>query len=178
MSARGVLALGVLSALALGHGQASAAAPVPAAPAASTGQAPPPALPQDATDLNLALENRPDGYVYNAQGRRDPFINLTKSVVGKPSDSVRPSGIAGFVINEVSLRGIVEHPSGSKQYIALLLGPDGKTYFPKSGQRLYDGVITAIDATTVYFRQEVTDPLSPEKTKEVKKTLYPSEEAK
>ena len=39
-------------------------------------------------------------------------------------------------------------------------------------------VITAIDATTVTFRQEVTDPLSTVKTRDVKKTLYPSEEAR
>jgi hypothetical protein len=157
---------------ALGFGQPAA----PPADSAAVPTAPPPTA--DAGELNLALETRADGYTYNPQGRRDPFINLLKSVAGKPTDTIRPSGIAGFVINEVHLRGIVENPSGSGKYIALLLGPDGKTYFPKVGQRLYDGVITAIDAVTVYFRQEVTDPLSPEKSKEVKKMLYPSEEAR
>jgi hypothetical protein len=169
---RFVLTVALMTAPALAHAQAGAppaAAPAPSVPAPPTGEA---------GELNLALETRPDGYTYNPQGRRDPFINLLKSVAGKPSDTVRPSGIAGFVINEVHLRGIVENPSGSGKYIALLLGPDGKTYFPRVGQRLYDGVITAIDAVTVYFRQEVTDPLSPEKTKEVKKMLYPSEEAR
>ena len=149
-----------------------------APPAAATAAPPPPAAPaigEAAGELNLALEARPDGYTYNPQGRRDPFVNLMKAAV--PKDTNKPSGIAGFVINEIHLRGIIEHPSGSGKYIAVMLGPDGKGYFPKVGQRLYDGVITAIDAATVYFRQEVTDPLSPEKTKEVKKTLYPTEEA-
>jgi hypothetical protein len=148
---------------------ASAWAQAPAQPAPTT------APPGDAAELNLALEARPDGYTYNPQGRRDPFVNLMKAAV--PKDTNKPSGIAGFTINEIHLRGIIEHPSGSGKYIAVMLGPDGKGYFPKAGQRLYDGVITAIDAATVYFRQEVTDPLSPEKTKEVKKTLYPTEEA-
>ena len=157
------------AALALASPTVWAQAPEPAATA-------PPPMTDGATDLNLALENRPDGYLYNPQGRRDPFVNLMKATTG-PTDTNKPSGIAGFVINEVHLRGIIEHPSGSGKYIAVMLGPDGKGYFPKVGQRLYDGVITAIDAATVYFRQEVTDPLSPEKTKEVKKTLYPTEEA-
>ena len=47
-----------------------------------------------------------------------------------------------------------------------------------TGQRLYDGQITAVDATSVTFRQEVTDPLSPVKTREVRKSLYASEEAR
>ncbi len=39
-------------------------------------------------------------------------------------------------------------------------------------------VITAVDATSVTFRQEVTDPLSPVKTREVRKSLYATEEAR
>jgi hypothetical protein len=60
----------------------------------------------------------------------------------------------------------------------MFLGADGKTYFVTTGQRLYDGLITAVDATSVTFRQEVTDPLSPVKTREVRKSLYASEEAR
>jgi hypothetical protein len=87
----------------------------------------------------------------------------------------KPPGIAGLSINEVALRGVVK--DAVQGYIALLLGPTGSTYFCKVGTRLYDGTITAIDAATVTFRQEVTDPLSRDKTRDVKKTLYPSEEA-
>jgi len=60
----------------------------------------------------------------------------------------------------------------------MLLGTDGKSYFVTVGQRLFDGAIIAMDGATVTFRQEVTDPLSPVRTREVKKTLYPSEEAR
>ena len=81
----------------------------------------------------------------------------------------------GFLIQEVALKGIVKD---SKGFTAMLLGTDGKSYFTKVGQRLFDGVITAIDASTVTFRQEVTDPLSSVRSRDVKKTLYPSEEGR
>ena len=63
-------------------------------------------------------------------------------------------------------------------YIAILQDTQGKSYFVNVGQRLFDGVIVAIDASSVSFRQEVTDPLSPVRTRDVRKTLYPSEEAR
>ena len=81
----------------------------------------------------------------------------------------------GFLIQEVALKGIVKDAKG---FTAMLLGTDGKSYFVKVGQRLFDGVITAIDASTVTFRQEVTDPLSSVRSRDVKKTLYPSEEGR
>jgi hypothetical protein len=81
----------------------------------------------------------------------------------------------GFLIQEVALKGIVRTPKG---YTAMLLGTDGKSYFVKEGQRMFDGVVTKIDATAVTFRQEITDPLSTVKSRDVRKTLYPSEEAR
>jgi hypothetical protein len=39
-------------------------------------------------------------------------------------------------------------------------------------------VVTGIDAATVTFRQEITDPLSTMKSRDVRKTLYPSEEGR
>ena len=62
--------------------------------------------------------------------------------------------------------------------IAVFLGTDGKSYFVTNGQRLFDGVITAVEAGSVSFLQEVTDPLSPVKSREVKKSLNASEEAR
>ena len=87
----------------------------------------------------------------------------------------RPPGLKGFLIQEVALKGIVKTHKG---FTAMLLGTDGKSYFVSVNDRLFDGVITYIDAATVTFRQEVTDPLSTVKSREVKKTLYPSEEAR
>jgi len=116
-----------------------------------------------------------EGYAYNPMGRRDPVVSLLKPVSPDQGPKTRRPGMEGFLIQEVALKGIVKTPKG---YIAMLLGTDGKSYFVGVGQRLFDGVVTAIDATTVTFRQEVTDPLSTVKSRDMKKTLYPSEEAR
>ena len=133
--------------------------------------------------LDQELEPAPGGYTYNPQGRRDPFVSLLKPV-GPTSQPIRPPGMAGFLIQEVALKGIVRTPgqgmgpAEKPGYIAMFLGTDGKSYFVNVGQRLYDGEITAIDAANVTFRQEVTDPLSPVRTRDIKKSLYQSEEAR
>ena len=123
--------------------------------------------------LEQGLEPPPGGYTYNPQGRRDPFVSLQKPVEANRGPGSRPPGVKGFLIQEVALKGIVRDKSG---YIAILLGTDGKSYFVRVGERLFDGVVTAIDAANITFRQEVTDPLSPVKSRDVKKSLYPSEE--
>jgi len=180
MTNRSSMALHVLATTAL-FAWAALAAPLWAAPAnagAGGGDAPS-ATPSTDVGAGIELEAPRDGYSYNPQGRRDPFVCLscTKPRTGPAHAGERPQGIAGLMIQEVALKGIVK--DAVQGYIALLLGPDGRTtYFSKVGQRLYDGAITAIDAATVKFRQEVTDPLSPVKTREVMKTLYPSEEAR
>jgi len=158
-------------------------------------QAPPPASPSpevpkaEASDigrtiLEQELEPPPGGYTYNPQGRRDPFVSLNKPVSPQGMKGPRPQGFPGFLIQEVALRGIVKTseagtgPAAKPGYIAIFQGTDGKSYFVNVGQRLFDGVITAIDASSVTLRQEVTDPLSPVKTRDVRKSLYASEEAR
>ncbi|PYQ49595.1 MAG: hypothetical protein DMF78_17810 [Acidobacteria bacterium] len=114
-------------------------------------------------------------YTYNSQLRRDPFVSLLKPVSESGPGKRRP-GMEGFLIQEVALKGIVKDKTG---FVAMLQGPDAnKSYFCRVGQRLFDGQITAIDAATVTFRQEVTDPLSSVRARDVKKTLYPSEEGR
>jgi type IV pilus assembly protein PilP len=133
--------------------------------------------------LDQELEPAPGGYTYNPQGRRDPFMNPLKAV-GPKGAGPRPAGIPGFLIQEVALKGVVKTSGGGMGvaqgagYIAILQGSDGKSYFVTVGQRLFDGVIVSIDPTSVTFRQEVTDPLSPVRTRDVRKTLYPTEEAR
>ncbi len=124
--------------------------------------------------LEQEMELPPGAYTYNPQGRRDPFVSLLKPV-GPAGPGERHPGMEGFLIQEVALKGIVKSEG---KYIAMLLGTDGKSYFCTVGQRLFDGQITAIDGSTVTFRQDVTDPLSPVRTREMKKTLYPSEEGR
>jgi len=154
-------------------------AAVMAAPVAARAQAPSPtpAASPAADTLSAITPEIPEtgSYTYNPMGRRDPFVSLLKPVSPDQGPKTRRPGMEGFLIQEVALKGIVKTPKG---YTAMLLGTDGKSYFVGVGQRLFDGVVTAIDATTVTFRQEVTDPLSTVKSRDLKKTLYPSEEAR
>ena len=172
----------LLAALALvAVGPALAQQPAPAA------TPPPEAVPAGATEAArppLDVELETGGYSYNSQGRRDPFVSLQRPVAADRGPKTRKPGMEGFLIQEIALKGIVRTTGGGVGaaqrggFIAMFLGADGKSYFVTTGQRLYDGVITAVDATSVTFRQEVTDPLSPVKTREVRKSLYASEEAR
>jgi len=179
MRARASLgALVIATAAAASPAWAQSPSPSPAASPAATGS--------DTIKniLEQELEPPPGGYTYSAQGRRDPFVSLLRRVDADGGAKTRRPGMEGFLIQEIALKGIVKTPGGGMGpaekpgYIALFLGTDGKSYPVREGQRLFDGVITAINATTVTFRQDVTDPLSPVKTREIKKTLYPSEEAR
>ena len=163
------------------------AAPAPEQPApgfAAPAEAAPGAPAADPSRPPLDVELETGGYAYNSGGRRDPFVSLQRPVAADRGPKTRKPGMEGFLIQEVALKGIVRTTgtgigvAGRPGHIAMFLGADGKSYFVSTGQRLYDGVITAVDATSVTFRQEVTDPLSPVKTREVRKSLYASEEAR
>jgi Tfp pilus assembly protein PilP len=142
----------------------------PAEPATPEGEAPPETEP-----VPEAIEiTEGSGFRYEARGRRDPFVSLALGV-DVLSPDVRPPGLAGMLIQEVSLRGIVKTVDG---YIAMIQGTDNKSYFAKDGERLYDGNIQSIDDARVVFRQEINDPLRIEKFQTVEKTLHPVEEGK
>lgn len=114
-------------------------------------------------------------FTYDPAGRRDPFISLVgRGTVHDPS-AVRPPGLAGMLINEVSLKGIMKERSG---FIAFVQGPDKKTYTVRQGERLLDGSIKSITQDTVVFSQDVNDPLSLVKEKEVRKKLRSGEESR
>jgi Tfp pilus assembly protein PilP len=154
------------------------ASPGAAAPAAVGGAAAP-AGNAGTDNIQAILDQEtapaPGSYTYNPQGRRDPFVSLQKPVASDEGPRVRRPGLEGMLIQEIALKGIVRTPRG---HIAMLQGTDGKSYFAQSGQKLADGLITGIDATTVTFRQDVTDPLSVVKVRELKKSLYQTEEAR
>lgn len=162
-----------LTALLLVATMAAAQAPAPAAPAPEA--SPSPISPDVVKSrIDQEVQAAPGSYSYTAQGRRDPFVSLLKPVT-ESGRGTRRAGMEGLLIQEVALKGIVKDAKG---FTSMLTGPNGTSYFCKVGQRLFDGVITAIDASTVTFRQEVTDPLSSVRSRDVKKTLYPSEEGR
>jgi Tfp pilus assembly protein PilP len=86
-----------------------------------------------------------DAPSYNAQGRRDPFVNPSTVV-----DLERPRGLPGFKTSEIFARGVVKNRG---ERVALLRATDGQTYVAHKGQRLYDGTIVEIAADAVIVEQ-------------------------
>jgi len=115
----------------------------------------------------------PLAFTYDPSGRRDPFVSLVGRGSSPDHGGVRPPGVPGMLINEISLKGIMKERTG---FIALVQGPDKKTYAVRQGQRLLDGTVKSITQDTVVFSQDVNDPLSTVKQKEVRKTLRSGEE--
>jgi Tfp pilus assembly protein PilP len=114
----------------------------------------------------------PANFEYAAEGRRDPFISLENRGA---SGAVRAEGVPGLMTAELTVRGIVQTRG---QWVAMVSGPDSKVFTVKAGDRLADGVIQSVSANSVVILQEVNDPLSLEKLREVRKFLRGGEEAK
>jgi len=115
------------------------------------------------------------GFTYDPAGRRDPFRSLVDPL-NSVSKGPRPRGIAGMLISEVDLVGIVQK---GRESVAFFNGSDNKGYFLRVGDTLYDGKITRIDRSsgTVMFRQDVNDPRSIKPYRDVSKRLASAEEA-
>lgn len=150
---------------------------------AAHAQAPPPAqapaVPA-AAPADDQLPSPPADFTYTAGGRRDPFPALTagKVSIQQLDPSARPAGAAGIAVDELMVRGIV---LSNGNFVAMVSGPagaKGQTFSVKAGSRLLDGVVRAIDARSVVIVQQVSDPLSLQKQREVRKLLRTQEEGK
>ena len=111
-------------------------------------------------------------FTYNPDGRRDPFVSLIGRGNDPKNTGARPPGVPGLLINEVSVKGIVRNSAG---FVAMIQGPDNKTYVVKAGDRLMDGTVKSIVQDAVVFSQDVNDPLSLVKQKEIRKSLRSAE---
>jgi type IV pilus assembly protein PilP len=145
--------------------QGAPAAPPVQQPA--TGQAPAPESSQPAA-APVEL------YSYDPAGRRDPFVSLLSRGTDAPA-SKKSGGLGGLATGEVVLRGVLQSKGN---YVALVSGPDGKTYSAHVNDRLLDGVIRSVTAQSIVIMQEVNDPLSLVKQREVRKGLRTAEDVK
>jgi Tfp pilus assembly protein PilP len=142
----------------LAHPPGSAPARQPATPPAQT--PPPPA----------------DPYTYDPNGRRDPFVSLLRrgATLREPSGR-KAEDLQDLLIDDIGVRGIVR---SRDEFLALIVGPDGRTFVVRRGDRLADGTVKAITADALLLLQDVSDPLSLAKQREVRKPLRPIEEAR
>lgn len=111
------------------------------------------------------------GFVYDPEGRRDPFLSL----LGRGNDpraATRPPGVAGLLIADVTVKGILRDKAG---FVAMIQSPDSKTYIVRPGDRLFDGSVKSIVQDKVVFSQDVNDPLSLVKQREIPKAVRSAE---
>jgi Tfp pilus assembly protein PilP len=134
------------------------AASPPPSPAATTPQ-PPPAEP----------------YTYNPDGRRDPFVSLVARGAQPVASGTHVEGLSNLSTAEMVLSGIIQSRSG---LIALVKAPDGKTFRARVNDKLADGTIRSITLQGMVIMQEVNDPLSLVKVKEVRKGLRAADDVK
>jgi Tfp pilus assembly protein PilP len=150
---------------------AASQTPAPSPPAAQG--SPSPASGESAAPPAAPADGQPavqPGFTYNPEGRRDPFLSLLRrgTTAQRGQIAVRPPGLPGLGVSEVTLRGTVQSREG---WVGVLQGSDEKTYIVRPGDKLFDGAVRSITQNEMVFLQEVNDPLSLEKEREVRKLL-------
>jgi len=147
----------------------SAQTPATTAPGTPAGQGAKPAKTPEAGPTPA------EGYTYQADGRRDPFTNLLGTGNETRAGVKRNDGPAGLTVGEISVRGVLESRGA---LIAMIEGPDKKTYVVHTGDKFLDGTIRSITKQGLVIVQEVNDPLSLVKQREIQKLLRSLESAK
>ena len=156
---------------------AAAAAPIATSPSpvgSPAAQAPAKDAAKDAAGDAKPNALEPQGFTYNPEGRRDPFVSLLRRGASE-GQKTRIAGLAGLGTAEVSLRGVVLSQGA---FVGIVQGVDAKTYIVRTGDKLADGSVRSITADAMVILQQVNDPLSLEKVHEVRKVLRQTEEGK
>ena len=118
----------------------------------------------------------PEGYAYDAGRRRDPFVSLVGTGAEPPRlMSKKGEGAAGLTVSEISVRGVIESRGA---FVAMVQGPDTKTFLVHPGDKFVDGTLRAITAQGLVIVQEVNDPRSLVKQREIRKLLRSFETVK
>jgi Tfp pilus assembly protein PilP len=147
---------GVTTALAL---QSAAAPPAPQAPGQPD-----------------AASSPPETYTYSLDGRRDPFVSLLGAGLDQRlGASGRAEGVAGMAVAEISVRGTLQSRG---TVIAMVQGPDNRTYIVHQGDKLLDGRVQSVTPEGLVIVQEVNDPLSLVKQRVIRKLLQSLEDAR
>lgn len=115
------------------------------------------------------------GYAYDPSGRRDPFRALDALDPSRVNNGGKAAGLAGLAIAEATVKGVVKSRG---RMLAMVQSPDNKTYIVRASDRLLDGEVRTVTAEAVVFVQNVNDPLSPVRQREIRKPLRIVEEGK
>jgi Tfp pilus assembly protein PilP len=117
-----------------------------------------------------------ESYSYQTDGRRDPFLSLLGTGNEAQSAGRRSGdGLDTFAVAEISVRGVMQ---SRDSLVAMIQGPDNKTYVVHQGDKLADGVVKSVTPQGLVIVQDVNDPLSIQKQREVRKLLRSLEDSK
>ncbi len=110
---------------------------------------------------------------YDAGGRRDPFVSLIapKANPTAPRTAATPrpgAGLAGLAVSDVQLKGVIR---SGVTFVAILEGPDGRTFLARRLDRLMDGVVKGIERDAVVFTERVEDSAGAVRQRDVRKAL-------
>lgn len=130
-------------------------------------QEPPPMEPVSDPGQETSLDNIPRApepvteepqTTYNPQGARDPFRSLLEGM----DKEVRPPGLAGIQISELTLQGIQIGLGRT----AIVKGPENIAYGMEVGDTVFDGKLIEIYNNKVVFEKIIYDAFGREKEKQ------------
>ena len=107
---------------------------------------------------------------YEDDGRRDPFVSLIVPRKSATSPARVRASLGSLSMADVSVKGVVRSGAGA---VAILEGPDGRSFQARRLDKLQDATITAIDADGVVFTVQMTDVLGAVRSRDVRKLLRP-----
>jgi Tfp pilus assembly protein PilP len=104
--------------------------------------------------------------------RRDPFDTLlTKARQTNAPPENLPPGKAGLIVDTLHINGIVQSANGM---IAVVANSQGRVYFLRDGDKLYDGSVDKISLDSISFHEVGKDAFGKPLERVVSKRLYPS----
>lgn len=114
-------------------------------------------------------------YVYDPQGRRDPFLSLVETGKRRPEKKIGATPIESFSIEEFVLMAIA---ADKEKAYALIMLPDQKTFTITEGMKigLEGGVVKEITEDKVVIREYVKDFRGNIKPKDTVLKLHKGEE--
>jgi len=101
-------------------------------------------------------------------GRRDPFVSPLRLQETKAQSVVCTTGVRCLIIDQVTLKGIVKTQQGM---IAMVENPAKKQYNLRERDALFNGQVMKITGDSLIFRENITDSLGHQSTREVVKKV-------
>jgi hypothetical protein len=139
------------------------------APAAKKGKVPTPAEIQKLADKQGAAAPKkpaPEMAKTSQEKRRDPFVNpVVRAATSGPACT---GGKHCLAPAEISVRGIVKSENG---WIAVVENTARRTYFLHEKDQIFNGVIEKITKDTVVIREQTSDDVGKQTSREIVKRM-------